>query len=28
MTVQRLLALNRLNSKSKLQPGQKIVVEN
>jgi membrane-bound lytic murein transglycosylase D len=27
MTVQRLLALNRLNSKSKLQPGQKIVVE-
>jgi membrane-bound lytic murein transglycosylase D len=28
MTVERLLALNRLNSQSKLQPGQKIVVEN
>jgi membrane-bound lytic murein transglycosylase D len=28
MTVERLLALNRLNSKSTLQPGQKIAVEN
>jgi peptidoglycan lytic transglycosylase D len=28
MTVERLLSLNRLNSKSKLQAGQKIIVEN
>jgi membrane-bound lytic murein transglycosylase D len=28
MTVERLLALNQLNSKSRLQPGQKMVVEN
>ena len=28
MTVERLLALNHMNSKSKLQPGQKMVVEN
>ncbi len=28
MTVERLLALNQLNSKSKLKPGQKLTVEN
>jgi len=28
MAVDRLLALNQLNAKSKLQPGQKLIIEN
>jgi len=28
MALERLLALNRLNTRAKLQPGQKLIVEN